>query len=132
LRLLLVELRQRFQSIVQGNHLDLRDVWEIDANIEFDTLIGSALGCPVMARVIHQHLPHQPGGHRQEVRAVVGFERSLVNQTQIRLMDQSGALQRMTGSFGPQLASRDVAQFLINKRDQAPEGILVSRPPTNE
>jgi hypothetical protein len=107
-------------------------VWEIDGNIEFDTLLGSTLGCPVMARVIHQHLAHQPGGNCQEMRAVVGFERSLVNQTQIRLMDQSGALQCMTGTFGPQLASRDVAQLLIDKRNQALEGILVSRPPTNE
>jgi hypothetical protein len=38
----------------------------------------------------------------------------------------------MTGTFTPQLASRDVAQLLINKRDQALEGFLVSRPPTNE
>jgi len=132
LRLLLVEFRQCFQGVVQGNHLDLRDVWEIDGNIEFDTLLGSALGCPVLSRVIDQHLPHQPGGDRQEVRAVVGFERSLVNQPEIRFVDQSGALQCMTGTFTPQLASRDVAQLLINKRDQALEGFLVSRPPTNE
>jgi hypothetical protein len=38
----------------------------------------------------------------------------------------------MTGTFGPQLASRDVAQLLIDKRNQALEGILVFRPPTNE
>ncbi len=105
---------------------------KIDGNIEFDTLIGSAFGCTVLPRVINQHLPHQPGGNRQEVCAVVGFERSLVNQPQIRFMDQSGALQCMTGTFGPQLASRDVAQLLINKRDQPLEGFLVSRPPTNE
>jgi hypothetical protein len=107
-------------------------VWEIDGNIEFDTLLGSALGRPVMPRVISQHLPHQPGGNCQEMRAVVGFEWSLVNQPQIRFMNQSGALQCMTGTFGPQLASRDVAQLLINKGDQALEGFLVSRPPTNE
>ena len=105
---------------------------KIDGNIEFDTLIGSALGCAVLPRVIHQHLPHQAGGNRQEVCAVAGFERSLVNQPQIRFMNQSGALQCMTGTFGPQLASCDVAQLLINKRDQALEGFLVSRPPTNE
>jgi hypothetical protein len=107
-------------------------VWKIDGNIEFDTLLGSALGCPMMPRVINQHLPHQPGGNSQEVCAIAGFERSLVNQPQIRLMDQRGALQRMTGTFAPQLASRDIAQLLINKRDQALEGFLVSRPPTNE
>ncbi len=105
---------------------------KIDGNIEFDTLIGSALDCPVLPRVINQNLPHQPGGHRQEVCAVARFERSLVNQPQIRFMDQSGALQSMTGTFGPQLASCDVAQLLINKRDQALEGFLVSCPPTNE
>jgi hypothetical protein len=66
------------------------------------------------------------------VRAVAALERSLVNQPQIRLMDQSGALQCMTGTFAPQLASRDLAQLLVNKRNQALEGFLVACTPTNE
>ncbi len=41
----------------------------------------------------------------------------LTNQTQIGLMDQGGALQRVSWTLAVQLTASDLAQFLVDQWD---------------
>ncbi len=66
------------------------------------------------------------------MRSIFGSERALVQQPQVRLMDQGRTLQSMTGAFSLQVIAGDVAEFLVNQRNQGFESFLVARLPTHE
>jgi len=53
------------------------------------------------ARMVYQDFAHQPRSHSKEVRAVLPAWVVLINESQVRLMDQSGWLQRVALAFLP-------------------------------
>jgi hypothetical protein len=64
--------------------------------------------------MIHQNVPHQLRGYSEKVCAVLPLRRFLANQAQVCLVNQARALEGVVGTFAPQMAARDPAQFIVN------------------
>ena len=62
--------------------------------------------------------------------AILGIKRTLVHQPEISLVDQGRTLQRMSGTFPLEMTSRDIAEFLVDERDQSLKRFMVARLPT--
>jgi hypothetical protein len=74
----------------------------------------AALGSETVARMIDQNMAHQLRGHTEEVSAVLPLRRFLANQTQIGLVYQRSALERVVGTFAPQVAAGHAAQLIVD------------------
>jgi hypothetical protein len=57
---------------------------------------------------------------------------SLIHQPKIGLVEEIGRLQRMTRLFSPHLATREPAQFFVNKRYQLGECALIASTPSEK
>ena len=51
------------------------------------------------------------------------------DETKVRLIYQSSALERMVWPFIPQVSVRQAAQFFVDERQQGIERLAVSPPP---
>src|ERR1700686_922183 len=91
------------------------------------TFVGSIGG-----RMVDKNLAHQLCGHGKEMGAILPLRKVLPDQTNICFVDQSGALQGMSGSLIAKIVLGDPPEFLIDERDQRIEGIAVSAPPTSQ
>jgi hypothetical protein len=69
----------------------------------------------VAAGVINQNLTHELSGDGEEMSAALPLERAHPDQTKVRLMHQSGALQRVVWPFIPQLEVGQTTQFLVDQ-----------------
>jgi len=86
------------------------------------------VGVPA-ARVVHQHLTHQPGRDRKEMRAILEAEAAGIHEAQVGLVDQGRRLKRVTGLFATQVSTRHSPQIGIHQRQQAVERDRVAPPP---
>ena len=86
----------------------------------------------MLARVIDEYAPHQLGGNAEEMGAILPSGVSLIDELQIRLVDERGWLQRVTGTFAAQIVTRETAQFVVNQRHQFLERRLVAVAPIDE
>src|SRR5581483_11548712 len=100
LSLLRIELRERFQCIVQGDHIHVRllgalfGLFQSQLTSASATLVG-AMG----SRMVHEDLPHQLCRDCEKMSAVLPLGNLLIRETYIRLVNQSGALQGMSGAL---------------------------------
>jgi hypothetical protein len=63
--------------------------------------------------VVHEDLAHEPGRNPEEMRPVLPAHLSLVDQPQIRFVDQSRGLQDMAGPLLPHVPAGNLAQFVL-------------------
>jgi hypothetical protein len=68
--------------------------------------------------VVHQHLPHRPGGYPQEMGPVFGADRA-AGELEIGLVDQGRRLQGVPPHFPPEDAIGGLPKFLIDKGKEA-------------
>ncbi len=66
------------------------------------------------------------------MRAILGIKRTLVEQPQVGLVDQSRALQGVSRTLPLEMMPGDVAEFLVDQRNQRFKGFLVARLPAHE
>ena len=95
-------------------------------------MVAAAFSRLPRAGVIDQDAPHQPGGHREEVGAVLPFHLADVDQAQVRLVDERGRLERVPGALPAHLPVRETAQLLVHQGNQLLEGRFVARAPGDE
>ena len=79
-----------------------------------------------LARVIDQDAPHHLRRHAEEVRAILPVDAILAGESDVRLVDQGGGLQRVVWPFAAQIGSRRAVA--IRRRPAAagchgPEGL---------
>lgn len=79
--------------------------------------------------MIDQDLSHQVRGQGDEVAAVADLQSTLIQQPQVRLMDECGGLQRVVGTFPPQMATRDATQLLVHEGQKTMQRVIVSGTP---
>src|SRR5215471_10892093 len=84
------------------------------------------------AGIVNQNLSHQPGCHGQEVCTVVSFKGFLIGQSKISLVNQSGALQGVSRTLPLEMVVRDLAQFLVDKRNQLLKSLPISGSPSDQ
>ena len=76
--------------------------------------------------MVDQDLPHLAGSDRKEVGAPVEFHFRLIDELQIRLVDEGRRLERMTRPFVAHLGSGYPAQFIVNNWKQSIYSIVIA------
>jgi hypothetical protein len=108
-------------------------LWKRDGVIESQSAsAASALDRAAAARIFHKNLPHYVRRNSEEVRAILPWRRILSRETQIGLVYERGALQRVITSFLMQVVMRQSPQFVIDQRHQRFERFAVPIPPSNK
>ena len=85
-----------------------------------------------LARVIHENPAHHLRRHAEKMRPIPPIAVSLVDQTQVELVDERGWLQREATVFAAKLACRNATQLRVDERQQLVEGIGVTTPPFSQ
>ena len=88
-----------------------------------------ALEVPAGARVIDEDAPHQPRGHREELRAISPPHAAHAREPQKRFVDERRRLQRMVAPFATHLPPRHAAQVAVHDRHERVERERVAVPP---
>jgi hypothetical protein len=86
----------------------------------------------VAARIVHENSAHHLRGNSEEVCFVLPVDVVLIGQTQVRLVDERGGLERVVRAFVPKLARSDVAQLRVNQRQKALECAAIAATPPVE
>ena len=74
--------------------------------------------------MIHEHLAHDAGGDREELRAAVPVEVGRARQPQIGLVDQAAGLERMAAALPPHVAAGLAPQLAVQDREELGAGRL--------
>ena len=83
-------------------------------------------------RVVDQDPAHGLGGDREEVAAVLPGDARLVDEAEIRLVDDGRRLERVARALSPELALGDLAQLRIDERHEPLDGRRVAFVPGDE
>ena len=83
------------------------------------------LSAHARAGALDEDLAHRVGGNGAEVRAILPAVRPVLHQAQVRLVDETGRLQRLPGTLAAQVVGREPPQFLIDDRQQRVERLPV-------
>ena len=127
-----VERRQLVERHIEGQ--DVEVVWALPRQIlaPRHSRTRLALDRPAGAGVIHEDSPHGLPGDPEKVRPVLPSHAPLIDQLEIRLVDQRRGRQRVIGALPPQAAAGPPAQLLIHDFHQEVAGLLVTVVPADE
>ena len=115
------------------NHIHIHLLGKRDGLIESQSAsAASALGRGAAACIFHKNLPHYVRRYSEEVRAILPLRRILSRETQVGLVYERGALQRVITSFLTQVVMCQPTEFVIDEWHQRFERFAVSVPPSNE
>ena len=84
------------------------------------------------AGVIDEYSTHDVRGHGEKVSPIPPVNVTLVDESQIHLVNQGGRLQSVANPFFVQLTRRDAPQLRIDKRQQLIERTVVAATPIIE
>jgi hypothetical protein len=68
--------------------------------------------------MVHEHPAHGDRSDRQEVGATLQLEPPACIQAQVRLVHEGRRLQRVLGSFSPEVVRGQIAQLLVELLQQ--------------
>jgi hypothetical protein len=79
--------------------------------------------------MVHQDSAHHLGRQGEEVRSILPIGVTLVDESEVRLVDQGGRLQNVPGPFVSKSGRRPAAQLLVDDGDElVPRGEIASCP----
>ena len=82
--------------------------------------------------MVYQNTPHHLGSESKELRAVLPVNVFLIDEPQVRLIDQRGRLQSVIWKLLTKAIYRDTPQFLVDERQHLVEGGLIAVAPVDE
>ena len=128
-----VNLREALERHVDGEHLlDLGVAQErhVVSRLEPDgAVVAAALQARARPGVIHQNAPHRLRGNREEAVAVGGGELTLLQETEVDLVDQRRGRERVAGRLAPELPAGHLTQLVVDQRHEALQGVTIARAP---
>jgi hypothetical protein len=83
----------------------------------------AALWRTTPARVVHENAAHHLRGDAEEMRPVLPGYSVLVNQPQIRFVDNRGGRQRVISALAAEVRARQPAQLSVDKRHELVKGL---------
>jgi hypothetical protein len=86
----------------------------------------------VAARVVDEDAAHGLGRDAEEVRAVLPLHLALVDELEVRLVDEGGGLEGVVGALAPQVARGELMQFAVDEREQVLQRVAVAAAPFQE
>ena len=133
LRLARIEPSQRGERVLKGHQRGRFRGREDERFVQRQIRHAAAALPPApLARVIHQDVAHQPGGHAEELCPALPIHLRMIHQLEIGFVDQRGGLQGMAGALLAHVAVGDAPQFAFHERDQPVQTLLVPGPPAEE
>lgn len=115
-RLLGIELLEAGKRLVQRRQHVVRGRTGIDRLVQRHAIQRRpSLRRTARSGTIHQHLPHGARRDRDEVTAVLPRGTGMC-QSQVRLVDQSGRLQRLAGRFASHVRGGDPTELVVDIR----------------
>ncbi len=82
--------------------------------------------------MIHQDLSHEARGQREEVGPIFGLKYRLVDQSQVSLVDQRGALQGVSGTFLVKVTPRNDTELGVHHGDELMKSLSIPGFPPDE
>ena len=82
--------------------------------------------------MIHQHSSHQLRGDAEEVTSILPIDLPLIEEPQIRLVDDGGDLQTIVSPFAAQAARSEDTQLVMDERHKAIERFSAAAVPRME
>jgi len=79
--------------------------------------------------MIDHDAPHQLRGRSDKVGAVLPATFGIVNQSQVRFVEERCRLQRVADAFLAHVMMCQAVQFRLHQRDQPSEGFLIATAP---
>ena len=124
-----LRLVERFEP--RERAIEIEDVHCVDpmrrrgnGRIQFDGHGHSATFLPRLApRMVEEHTPHKLRGDAEEMTSILPIDLALIEQTQIRLVDDRSDLEPIVPPFADQAARRKHTQFVVNERHQLVERV---------
>ena len=116
-----------FEGVVDGEQLVVVGRGGKVHVFEIDALLAAAMTVRALApSPIDQDAAHRLSGGGEEMSAVGELRRLVADQPQPGFVNERGRLQRLTGSFVRHPVGRQLAQLLINKREQLISGLRIA------
>ena len=94
--------------------------------------LASTLLAVLVASIIEQNPAHYLRRDAEEMGAILPLDLSLIDQTQVRFVDQRGRLQGMIRVLPPHVAVRQAMQFALNEGQEPFEGRLIAVAPIHK
>jgi hypothetical protein len=91
--------------------------------------MATALAGVPRAGAVHQNASHHLGRDREELRAVPPIRAMLIDETNVRLVDERGRLECVAGSLATELRSGVTTQFGVDQSEGTLPGIEISGRP---
>ena len=91
-------------------------------------MAAALVGAPGASRV-HEHAAHDPGGHGEEVGPVLPVHAPRIHESNVRLVHERSGLKALRHTIAAQAATRDLAQLVMNQRDEPRQRVLVPASP---
>jgi hypothetical protein len=128
-----IEGEEIFQRVVERDQIDapFRGRRERFVEREF-VATASAFFRAMGASVIHEDATHHLGGDSEKMGPVLPGGGALIDEAQIRFVDETGGLQRMIRAFPLQILAGEPAQFFIDERHQSGGRFAVTSAPIDQ
>ena len=81
------------------------------------------------ARAVDENAPHDSCGHREKVDPVRPIHATHVDKPNVRLAHESRCLETLAGRFASHASCGDLAQLVMNERNELPERGFVAAAP---
>ena len=94
--------------------------------------VTAALGPAASAGGVHENASHDPSGYAEKVRAVLPLDIVPVHESHVRLVDQRGRLEDVTGSLACHLPGSHAVQLLLHEWCKGGQGALISLTPRDQ
>jgi hypothetical protein len=88
--------------------------------------------CFARSREVHENAPHQSGGHRKKMGAVLPLHLLEIDQPQVRFVDKRCRLKRVARPLRRHLSPRQPSQLVVDDRKELLQCGLVAVFPFGE
>jgi hypothetical protein len=128
-RLPSIHLLQCLQALVESHQVGAPSIWQVDRLFERNSAAVAFRGLAA-TRMVHQNLAHWLRCNRKEMRAALtGRGLLLLEQPNVRLVNQRGWLQRVVRAFFSQVTGGQPPQFRVYTPRQIVESLPISTRP---
>src|SRR5262249_2191812 len=102
-------------SSIERQKIGCRRGSERQSRVELDLLSTAAFLGPMMAREVHEDLPHELRCHPEKMRAIFPSWHALLRESHPGFVDERCGLQSVVRALAAHVGSSQIVQFPINE-----------------
>ena len=131
-----VNLREALERHIYREHLfDLGVAQKRHVVSRFKTdgaIVPATLQAGTCSGVVHQNAPHRLSGNREEAVAVRGGELTLLQETEVDLVDEGCGRERVTGRLAAKLPPGHLTQLVVDERYESLQRFTIACAPARK